>query len=184
MTVIINVVSLKLFPKFNSFAFISRSCDLSCIFCILRWSEAGSDPGTWCIQAVLLWPHTQQPIPDQRSHTDARNRGTLCLHHWHDMYVVNNRLLHLPCVFLDASCEISSAMLMFCCVYVCVGGRGGGCLCGLQINFMTTCQCNCDRWHCLVLLLPVPAPTQAPTKPPTTEPPPTIPPPKEGEQEV
>lgn len=30
----------------------------------------------------------------------------------------------------------------------------------------------------------VPAPTEAPTEPPTTEPPPTIPPPKEGEQEA
>lgn len=51
-----------------------------------------------------------------------------------------------------------------------------------------TCHCRCDQWHCVVCLclsfLPVPAPTQAPTEPPTTEPPPTIPPPKEGEQEV
>lgn len=42
-----------------------------------------------------------------------------------------------------------------------------------------------DEIVCMhVLFLPVPAPTQVPTEPPTTEPPPTIPPPKEGEQQV
>lgn len=169
---------------------------------LLRWSKAGSDPGWWCLQAVLLWPHAQQPIPDQRSHTDAWDRGTLCLHHRHDMYVVNNTPFHQSSVFLHMrftlvlfskkSWHFQWTSQVLLCV---LGGRGragegrvGVCLCGQQINLMTPCHCHCDRWHCLVcmgaLFLPVPAPTQAPTEPPTTEPPPTIPPPKEGEQDV
>lgn len=77
------------------FALISCT---TCNFVLNRWSKAGSDPGKWCLQAMLLWPHAQQPIPDQRSHRDARHRGTFCFHHWHDMYVINNSILHYSCV--------------------------------------------------------------------------------------
>lgn len=85
-----------------------------------RWSEAGSEPGRWCIPTVLLWPQSEQPIPDQRPHPDARNGGTFCLHNWHDAYVANlfmnilNSHSTLLCpVFTLISCPLSPFFIIF-----------------------------------------------------------------------
>lgn len=63
---------------------------LSFFLVTFRWSKAGNEPGRWCLQTMLPWPHSQQSISDQCSHPDAGIRGTSCLHYWHDMYVAND----------------------------------------------------------------------------------------------
>lgn len=64
-----------------------------------RWSKTGGEPGRRFFPAVLLWPHSQQPIRDQCSHADGGIGGTFSLHHWHDMYVTNGSWCYLIMLF-------------------------------------------------------------------------------------
>lgn len=76
-----------------------------------RWSEAGSEAGRWSFPPLFSRPHSEQPIPDQRSHANTRNGGTVRLHHWHDTYV------GFACVPLCSQNKAVSLLISFHYVY-------------------------------------------------------------------